>query len=65
MALTQPDHSYHVASYADPATAAFVVIPLLLMAVLMWARLSPGSEASVRRQLQPLPSAQRLPCGWR
>jgi hypothetical protein len=28
--------AFHVASYADPATAAFVVIPLLLMAVLMW-----------------------------
>jgi hypothetical protein len=31
-----PDHLYSVASYADPATAAFVVIPVLLMAVMMW-----------------------------
>ena len=32
----QPDSLYSVTSYADPATAAFVVIPVLLMAVLMW-----------------------------
>jgi hypothetical protein len=38
MALIQPDHSdsYAVASYVDPATAAFVIIPVLLAAVLMW-----------------------------
>jgi hypothetical protein len=33
---TVPDQLYSVASYADPATAAFVVIPVMLMAVLMW-----------------------------
>jgi hypothetical protein len=32
----QMNHPYSVVSYADPATAAFVVIPVLLMAVLMW-----------------------------
>jgi hypothetical protein len=31
-----PDQRYSVASYADPATAAFVVIPVLLMAIMMW-----------------------------
>jgi hypothetical protein len=34
--LLPSDHLYSVASYADPATAAFVVIPVLLLAVLMW-----------------------------
>lgn len=32
----QQDHLYSVTSYADPATAAFVIIPVILMAVLMW-----------------------------
>ena len=36
LAFMQPDHLYSVASYADPATAAFVVIPVLLLVVLMW-----------------------------
>jgi hypothetical protein len=31
-----PDPRYSVTSYADPATAAFVVIPVLLLVVLMW-----------------------------
>lgn len=33
---TTHDDLHSVASYADPATAAFVVIPVLLVAVLMW-----------------------------
>jgi hypothetical protein len=31
-----PNPLYTVTSYADPATAAFVVIPVLLLAILMW-----------------------------
>jgi hypothetical protein len=31
-----PHDLYSVASYADPATAAFVVIPVMLLAVLIW-----------------------------
>lgn len=31
-----PDDLYSVASYADPATAAFVVIPVMLLVVLVW-----------------------------
>jgi hypothetical protein len=33
---SNPDELYSVASYTDPATAAFVVIPLMLLALLMW-----------------------------
>jgi len=46
-----PDQLYSVPSYADPATAAFVVIPVLLLAVMMW-----GTAIAWRR-------SQRSPTG--
>jgi len=36
MQTIEQEQLYSVASYADPATAAFVVIPVMLMAILMW-----------------------------
>jgi hypothetical protein len=46
------DSLYSVTSYADPATAAFVVIPVLLMAVLMW-----GTAVAWKRSERPPTSA--------
>jgi hypothetical protein len=53
----QPDSPYSVASYADPATAAFIVIPVVLMAVLMW-----GTAVAWKRS-QRSPTAAALAVG--
>jgi hypothetical protein len=60
MAMMQSDHSYSVASYADPATAAFVVIPLLLMAALMWG----AAVAWKRSQRSPTGAALLVGAGF-
>jgi hypothetical protein len=51
---TKSDELYSVASYTDPATAAFVVIPVMLLAFLMW-----GTYVAWRRSQRSPAEAKR------